>query len=752
MPRETQTRQIAPGPGLATTTTCGPQKFTMRKTATTQAIEVDGFFNPGGRIVNISGCHGRKVMSRSLLIAGAAVAVVCLSSRAARADEGLWTFDNFPAAAVKAKYGVTIDKAWLDHVQYAAVRLSTGCSASVVSPDGLVLTNHHCISDCVLGLSTPQQNYIKSGFIAASRREERLCPGVQAEILTSISDVSDRINGAVARKTGPDFVKSRDAAISAIEQEGCAGKAAILHCQVVTLYQGGQYKLYTYRKYSDVRLVFAPEFATAFFGGDPDNFNFPRYDLECSFVRLYENGQPVKTPDHLHWNAAAPTDGEPVFMAGNPGSTQRLSTADQLSFLRNVQLPQTLFRYSELRGRLIRFGEEGPEQARVATREVFSIENSFKGRYSQLLALDEPGFIEAKHETDLSLKAKVDADPKLKAIVGDPWTEIAQAENVYDGIYAAYELLERGPATGSDLYGYARALVRSAAERQKPNGERLPDFTDSNLPLLEKEVTDAKPIDPKLEQLELEFWLTKVREYLTADAPETRLMLGKESPEGLSRRLAASRLIDPKYRKQLWVGGWAAVSASDDPLIRYVIVTDPAARALRKTYEDEVDAPIERAQARIAKARFAVYGTSIYPDATFTLRLSYGKIDGWTEHDHTVPPFTYFKGLYERATGQPPFLLTRRWVHAQAKLNPNTVFNISSTTDTIPGDSGSPLTNAKGEVIGTVFDGNIHMLGGTFAYDAPLNRGVTVSTAAITEALEKVYQDHELVKELSAAR
>jgi hypothetical protein len=749
MPRETQTRQT--GDPDIRKTACGPQEFTTSKIAVTQAIEVDGFSNLSGQIVDISGRDRSKVVSRSLLIAGAAFAVVALSGRAALADEGLWTLDNFPAAAVKAKYGVTIDKAWLERVQQAAVRL-IGCSASVVSPEGLVLTNQHCILDCIQDLSTPQQDYVKSGFIAANRREERLCPGAQAEILTSIADVTDRINGAVAGKTGPDFVKSRDAAITAIEQEGCAGGTAILRCEVVALYQGGQYKLYTYRKYSDVRLVFAPEFATTFFGGDPDNFNFPRYDLECSFVRLYENGRPVKTPGHLRWNAASPADREPVFVAGYPFSTQRLSTADQLSFLRDIQLPQTLLRYSELRGRLIRFGEEGPEQARVATDELFGIENSYKARYSQLLALDEPGFIEAKREADRSLKAKVDADPKLKAIVGDPWSQIAQAENVYGGIYAAYELLERGPATGSNLYGYARALVRSAAERQKPNGERLPGFTDSSLPLLEKQVTDAKPIDPKLEQLELEFWLTKVREYLTADAPETKLMLGKESPEELSRRLAASRLIDPVYRKRLWAGGWAAVSASDDPLIRYVIATDPEARALRKTYEDEVGAPVERAQARIAKARFSVYGTSIYPDATFTLRLSYGEIAGWTAHDHTVPSFTYFKGLYERATGEPPFQLTQRWVDSQSKLNPNTVFNISSTTDIVPGNSGSPLINAKGEVIGAVFDGNIYMLGGTFAYDGRLNRAVTVSTAAITEALAKVYQDHELVKELRAAQ
>lgn len=711
-----------------------------------RAVGGAGVFGQSGRAVKIGGGARRNIVSRSLVIAGAAFAIAGLSGRAL-ADEGLWTFDNFPAAAVKAKYGVTIDQAWRDRVQRATVRLSTGCSASVVSSDGLVLTNHHCVLDCAQDLSTPQQDYVTSGFIAAGRREERLCPGIKAEILVAISDVTDRIGAATAGKSGPEFVHARDSTIAAIEQEDCAGKAATLRCQVVTLYQGGQYKLYTYRKYSDVRLVFAPELATSQFGGDPDNFSFPHYALECAFVRLYEDGQPVKTPDHLHWNAAAPTDGEPVFVAGYPGYTQRASTSDQLSFLRNIQLPQTLLRYSELRGRLTRFREEGPEQARVATDALFSIENSYKARYDQLLALNEPGFVEARHEADQSLKAKVDADPKLKGIVGDPWSEIAQAERAYANIYAAYELLEREPAKGSSLYGYARALVRSAAERQKPNSERLPDFTDGRLPLLEKEVTDARPVDPGLEQLELEFWLTKVREYLTADAPETKLMLGKESPEELSRRLASSRLIDPEFRKQLWAGGLAAVSASDDPLVRYVIATDPTARALRKTYEEKVGAPIERAQARIAKARFAVYGTSIYPDATITLRLSYGKIARLTLNDRNVPPFTYFKGLYERATGQPPFQLARRWIDAEPKLNPNTVLDIASTADIIPGNSGSPLMNAKGEVIGAIFDGNRYMLSGIFAYDGRF-RGVSVSTAAITEALEKVYQDPELAEEL----
>jgi hypothetical protein len=691
-------------------------------------------------------------MTRRLLLAGTAAGLLGLFAHSAQANEGMWTFDNFPAAAVKAEYGVTIDKAWLDHVQGAAVRLSTGCSASVVSGEGLVLTNHHCVADCAQNLSTPTDDHIKSGFTAAKREDERLCPGMQAEILTGIRDVTDRVQGAAAGKTGQAFVKARDAVTAAIEQEACKGLEATHRCQVVSLYQGGQFKLYTYRKYSDVRLVFAPELSTAFFGGDPDNFNFPRYDLDCSFVRLYEQGKPVATPDHLHWTVQAPKAGDPVFVAGNPGTTQRLFTAEQLSFLRNESLPQTLLQYSELRGRLIRFGEESPEHARIATHDLFGIENSFKALHGQLEALDSEGFIAGKHDADLALKAKVDGDAKLKAVIGDPWREIAAIQSVRAGLYPAYNLIEARPGFGSDLMGYARALVRAAQERTKPSTERLPGFGDSRLPLLEKQVTDAKPVDAELEQLKLEFWLTKVREYLTADAPETKAILGKDSPEDLSKRLAASRLADPGYRKQLWDGGLAAVQASDDPLIQFVLATDPTARAVRKAYDAQVNAVTDRAQQRIAQARFAAYGTGVYPDATFTLRLSYGRIAGWTYQGKTVEPFTHFKGLYERATGKPPFALTPKWIAAQGVLNPDTVFDMAASIDIIGGNSGSPLIDAKGQVIGAVFDGNIYSLGGAFAYDGSINRGVIVSTAAITEALEKVYQDPELVRELTSGR
>jgi hypothetical protein len=666
------------------------------------------------------------------------------------ADEGMWTFDNFPSTAVREKYGVAIDKAWLDRVQRAAVRLSSGCSASIVTANGLVLTNNHCVRDCAQALSTAGRDYTKEGFSATTRTQERLCPGMQAEVLTSITDETAGITAAVKGKTGDGFVKARDAQIAATEKAGCAGRESQYRCQVISLYQGGQYKLYTYRKYSDVRLVFAPEVQTAFFGGDPDNFNFPRYDLDFSIVRLYENDMPVKTPDHLTWRATAPRDGEPVFVAGNPGSTERLLTVAQLAFNRDVALPTTLLLYSELRGRLLRFAAESPEHARIGDHVLFGLENSFKAFYGELKALTDPTLIAAKRQSDASLQMQVKKMPELSKELGDPWARISQAQQVRAALYLPYTFVEARAGFRSDLFGYARALVRAAAERSKPNGERLREFTDARLPLLEKNLLDEQPVYPELEQVALEFWLSKLREYLTVDDARTKTFLGKDSPEQLSARLAKSGLGKVAVRKKLWEGGQAAILASDDPMIRYVLATDAASRAVRTDYETRVVGPVDIATEQIARARFAIYGTSVYPDATFSLRLSYGKVGGWTDNGRTVGPFTRFAGLWQRATGQPPFDLAPRWVNSAGKVDPNTVFDLVSDNDIIGGNSGSPLIDAQGHVIGAIFDGNIESLGGDFGFNDKVNRAVAVSTAAITEALDKIYGNHALVAELQS--
>lgn len=688
-------------------------------------------------------------MVRAYLRLWCATTAIAFCAAPAVADEGMWTFDNFPTAKVKAAYGVDISQAWLDHVRGAAVRLSSGCSASVVSSQALVLTNNHCVADCAQNISSTGHDYYTHGYVADVRSRETKCAGMQAEILTSISDVTPRVTAVGKNLTGDALVRARTAVSSVIEMAGCPDSATN-RCQVVSLYQGGQYKLYKYRKYSDVRLVFSPGVQTAFFGGDPDNFNFPRYDLDGAFVRLYENGAPVSAPDHLRWNSRAPTAGEPVFVAGNPGGTDRQLTMAQIETQRDLTVPVTALQYSELRGRLLRFGEESTENKRITQDVLFGLENSYKVYYGRLLALNDATFMSSKRAQEAALRAKVPAlRAKLGADFGDPWGTIAAAQIQQRALFLPRNQIERGPL-GSDLFFYARALVRAAAERDKSSTERLPGYSDSALPLLEKQVLDEKPVHAAIEQQLLEHWLLKTREYLTADDPLTKLLLGRDSPETLSARLAASRLGDPAYRKTLWDGGSAAIRASNDPMIQFVARIDPEARRLITAYNEKVTGPITGASEKIARARFAAYGSSLYPDATFTLRLSYGKSAGWNERGTPVPPFTYMRGLWERATGEDPFKLDDRWLAARNTLNPGTVFDISTTNDIIGGNSGSPLINAKGEVIGAIFDGNIHSLGGNYGYDSAMNRSVAVSAAAISEALRKVYGAPALAAELEA--
>ncbi|WP_333807120.1 S46 family peptidase [Phenylobacterium sp.] len=684
----------------------------------------------------------------NLKLAGALAAAALTLPASALADEGMWTFDAFPAARVEQSLGVRIDQKWLDRIQAASVRLTSGCSASLVSPDGLVLTNHHCVVDCAQNLSSGGSDYVKNSFLARIRAEERTCPGVQAEILLSIADVSADIAKATSGLSGDDFNKARNAAYSRLESEGC-GKDPQTRCQVISFYRGGQHKLYRYRKYSDVRLVFAPEISAAFFGGDPDNFNFPRYALDVSFLRLYENGKAVRTPQHLTWKARAPLPGEATFVSGNPGSTDRLLTVAQLETQRDLILPIGQLQRAELRGRLIEFSRRDAESRRIATDSLFGVENSFKALFGQQSALNSPSLMDAKRAEEAELRARVAADPALATRIGDPWSEISALQKVTADQFLRYRQLEAASGGNSELFDYAQILVRAARERTLPSSERLPAFADARLPLLEKQLLDAAPVDPALEQLELEFWLLKTREYLTADDPVTKLLLGRESPEALSQALVAgSRLGDPAVRKALWDGGEAAVAASDDPMIRYALKIDAEARAVRKAWETQVSAPTEAAAARIASARFAVYGDKVYPDATFSLRLSYGKVAGWTWRGREVPPTTTLAGLYERATGAEPFRVADRWLAARDRMNLDAVFNFVTTNDIVGGNSGSPVISAKGEVLGAAFDGNIHSLGGDYGYDAILNRTVVVSTAGATEALRHVYGADALVREL----
>ncbi|MBX7483448.1 S46 family peptidase [Qipengyuania qiaonensis] len=671
----------------------------------------------------------------------AATALCALAAQPAMADEGMWTFDGFPAEQVREQYGWAPDQAWLDTVRNSAVRLTGGCSASFVSPNGLILTNHHCIASCLFDNSSDAKDYLAEGFTAQRREDELTCPGQQAEVVTSIADVTGDVMGAIGSLSGEALTKARDAKIAELEKAGCPDTEAT-RCQVVTLFGGGQYKLYTYRKYSDVRLAWAPEDRAATFGGDPDNFNFPRYSLDASFLRAYENGQPVATPDHLQWNPRAPEEGEITFVVGNPGSTSRLWTDSQLAFEREVRLPVTVATMSELRGRLIRAMEESDQKDREGRDLLGGVENSLKVYIGRTKALNDPGFTEklAAAQDDLREKSAGNAE------IGDPWTTVDEAMNAYRALY--YPLRFTQPS--GDLYGYAQTLVFAAQERGKPNAERLPGYTDSALPLTEKRLLDERPIYPWLDELTMGWSLSKAREYLGVDDPDSQLLLGKESPEQLAERLVGgTSLADPEVRKALWEGGIEAVEASDDPMIQYALRLVERQRELKALSDAQYSGPLAAAGAKLADARFAAYGESLYPDATFTLRISYGQVKGWTERGNEVPIRTTMGGTFERATGNAPFDVASAFAANEAKIDKNTTYDFVTTNDIIGGNSGSPVIDKAGTVIGAAFDGNIHSLGGNYGYDGTLNRTVVVSTAAVQEALETIYPASALVEELA---
>ena len=652
-------------------------------------------------------------------------------------DEGMWTFDNFPIARVNQLYGTNIDQAWLDRVRNAAVRIQ-GCSASFVSPEGLILTNWHCVVGCSQELSTAEQDFVANGFMSANREEERRCPGQTAEVLTNITDVTDRVLAAGAGLEGAAFNTARGQAINAIQQEACQGDAK-LTCQVISLYRGGRYALYTFRKYDDVRLVFAPENQAAFFGGDPDNFNFPRYALDAAFLRAYEDGRPAETPNFLRWNANAPVEGEVTFVAGNPGSTSRLLTMSQLERLRDQQLPITLIQASELRGRLLEYSLTGDEAKRTSFDPIFGLENSFKVYYGQQGALTDPAFMATKREQEAALRAAVAADPALAARIGDPWGDLERVQGVARDLYLPYRQLEASAGGGSTLYQMAKAVVRAL---------KNPNLTDAQRTTLGARLGEETPIYMDMEEIRLRYWLSKTREYLTVDHPDVKTLLGRESPEALAERLAdGTQMEDAAFRASL-ASMTLDQAIAADPLIAFVAANDDAAQAVGQRWSAEVNAPTARAAEQVAQARFAVYGTDQYPDATFSLRLSYGRVEGWTHRGVTVPAFTYMGGLYDRATGSEPFNLAAGFERAESRINKSVVYDFSSTNDIIGGNSGSPVINARGEVIGAAFDGNIHSLGGSYGYDGTLNRTVSVSTAAITEALRVVYPQPRILREL----
>ena len=671
-------------------------------------------------------------------------------SVASIADEGMWTIDNFPADAVAEAYGVDVGDEWLRKSQLATTRLENGCTGSFASPDGLLLTNNHCTWGCIRNLSTDERNLSDEGFMARTRGEELQCPGQQVSVLVDFEEVSDKITAATARMDEVEANEARKAELTRLESACEAASDGEHSCEAVSLYNGGQYFIYEYKRYDDVRLVFAPELDIAAFGGDPDNFNFPRWCLDMTLLRAYEDGKPADTPNYLRWRAGGPEAGEPVFITGHPGSTDRLLTVAQLKFQRDVVLPLWLLRYSELRGRMMAWQYTSDEAARTVQQRILSYENAIKVRRNQLKALQTDRMIERKALQERSFREAIAADPDLEAAYGEAWDLIDRSLESHRNFYEEHLFIENSAGLAGELYSYAKTIVRGTAEREKPNSERIRAYRDTALPKLEQGLFAARPIDKEFEKLQLTFSLEKMREWLGPDSRWVHTILGSEAPDALASSLVSgTRLDDPAYRRQLWEGGAAAVAESDDPLIRLAANIDPGARALRTRYEDEVEAPRIRGEEMIADARFQLYGTDTYPDATFTLRVTYGAVEGWQERGEMVDPFTRTSRLFERATGQRPFMVPTSWTKAREDLDPDTPFNFVATTDITGGNSGSPMIGADGSLIGLAFDGNIHSIAGDYWFDPSVNRTVGVNTAIMLEALKTVYGADHLVEELS---
>ena len=679
-----------------------------------------------------------------------AMAALVSLSAAAVADEGMWTIDNFPSERVAERYGTDVNDKWLQSAQLATTRLENGCTGSFASPDGLILTNNHCTWGCIRNLSSAERNLSDDGFMARTRDEELQCPGQQISVLLDFDDVTDDIAAAISGLDDTEANDVRKAKLTDLESACEAKSDGKLNCEAVSLYNGGQYFIYKYKRYDDVRLVFAPELDIAAFGGDPDNFNFPRWCLDMTFLRAYEDGKPASTPNYLSWRKAGPRDGDPVFITGHPGSTDRLLTMSQLKFLRDVSYPNWLLRYSELRGRMLAWADTGDEAARVVQQRILGIENGIKVRRNLLKALQNDTMMAEKAADEAALREAVAADPGLSKMYGEAWDIIDGAVQAHRNFYEEHLFIEDAAGLQGDLFNYARTIVRGTAERELPNNERLRAYTDTALPQVEQGLLADRPISTEYEKLRLTFSLDKMREWLGPDSPYVHTILGNESPQSLASSLIdGTGLADPAFREALWKGGKSAVKASNDPMIRLALAIDADARALRKRYEDEVEAPRIRGEEMIADARFKVFGTDTYPDATFTLRVTFGAVEGWEERGKPVDPFTQTNRLFERTTGQRPFMLPDTWLRAREDLNPDTPFNFVATTDITGGNSGSPMMAADGSLIGLAFDGNIHSIAGNYWFDDSINRTVGVNTAIMLEALDVVYGADHLIEELT---
>ncbi len=681
-------------------------------------------------------------------LALALLALLMFTAAAFPPDEGMWTFDNIPLTWLKERYGFTPTQEWLDHIRLSSVRFNDGGSGSFVSPNGLVLTNHHVARGQIQKLSTPQKNYVNNGFYAKTAAEELKCPDLELNVLVAMENVTARVLGAVkADMSGKVALDARKAEIAKIEKESV--EATGLRSDIVPLYQGGEYWLYRYKKYTDVRLVFAPEQQIAFFGGDPDNFTFPRHDLDMTLMRVYENDKPLETKHYLRWNTNGAAQDELVFVSGHPGSTNRLNTQAQIEFQRDHSYPYRLALFKRRLEVLRRYSALGEEQARQAQGQIFSIENAQKASLGEYNGLLDAKVMAKKQQEESDFRSKVMANADLKKMYATAWDEIANAQKQQIPMLkpARYRALR-----GSRLAGLALTLVQYATETKKPDAERLDGFHEAQLASLRFRLFSPAPVYPQLEEMMLADGLQESLEQLGPNDPFIKLVLNGRAPAEVAKELINNtKLSDVTVRKSLAEGGDAAIAASTDPLIMIARKLDPMARELNRWFENNVQSVETTAGEKIGKARFAVYGKTLNPDATFTLRLSYGTVASYPMNGTKAQPMTTIYGLYDRAYGfglKPPFDLPQRFLERKDKLTMSTPANFVTTNDIIGGNSGSPVINKNGEIVGLIFDGNIESLVGRYVYNIETNRAVAVHTAFMIEALRKLYDAGALADEL----
>jgi hypothetical protein len=646
------------------------------------------------------------------------------------ADEGMWLFETPPSKQVKEKYGFDLTDKWLEHVRLSSVRFGRSGSASFVSANGLIMTNHHVGAAQLQMHSTPENNMLKNGFYAKTSTDEIHCKGLECIVLNSFEDVTDILAKVTDGLSLEAAAKARSETISKIEQE--EANKTNLHCEVVTLFQGGKYHLYRYKKYTDIRLVWAPEQDIAAFGGDPDNYEYPRYCVDCSFFRAYENDKPAKVEHYLKWSTNGVKENDLVFVSGFPGTTNRSFTREHLKFQRDVFFPERLSRLYRREVIYSAFAERSLENRRRISHDLDAVKNYRKRAIGQLDGLQTPSLWKSRNEINIQ------PDPMTK-----PCSELSL-------FYTDYCYFELGEAFNSQTFRLARQLVRLAQEKEKPNAERMREYRDGNIDSLRRGVLNDSPIYEDVEVLKLADSLTMLLDSGKSD--ELASKFSEFSPKELAEKLVfGSKLRDVAVRRKLLEGGISAINASDDPMIKFAIDVDSIARRLRKNYENDFEAPMTAIYANLAKERFAKFGNTIYPDATFTLRLSYGAVRGYEETGNYIKPVTNVAGMFERAESmkfKEPFNTPQNWLDNKNKLNPNTAFNLVTTNDIIGGNSGSPLINAKGEVVGLVFDGNIYSLSNNFIYTETLSRSVSVHVDIILESLKKIYNAERIVNEL----